>query len=220
MDGRWHSTAQVAWRHQILHGRGGPDPGCHRGGVCPCRRPWQSPAEPACPARPPRGPARQRQRGAPRTPQRGARPCFCRWRSRLLILLAAWPDSNTLHSRDKARYNPRAMSGALLDEAMKAQLAVEWERFRKAFSQAGEIGELNLEEWRIVAERDRKGLPTAVSFVAVQRPLTLEKAGLRGQAFRGGGGTKDPTMRQGAPTQAHEDPIQDAGYSEVDAGLA
>src|SRR2546427_8033113 len=22
MDGRWHSTAQVAWRHQIRHGRG------------------------------------------------------------------------------------------------------------------------------------------------------------------------------------------------------
>jgi len=112
------------------------------------------------------------------------------------------------------------MSGALLDEAMKAQLAVEWERFRKAFSQAGEIGELNLEEWRIVAERDRKGLPPAVSFVAVQRLLTLEKSGLRGQAFRGGEETKDPTMRQAAQAQAHEVRIQDADHSEVYAAMA
>src|SRR3989442_6612044 len=214
MDGRWHSTAQVAWRHQILHGRGGPDPGCHRGGVCPCRRPWRSPAEPACPVPPPRGPARQRPRGAPRIPGRGARRCFCRWRSRLSALPATWPDSNTLHSRDKARYNPRAMSGALLDEAMKAQLAVEWQRFRKAFSQAGEIGELNLEEWRIVAERDRKGLPPPVSFVAGQRLLTLEKSGLRGQAFRGGGGSKESPMRQGAQARAQEVSIPDPGHTE------
>src|SRR2546425_13348042 len=106
------------------------------------------------------------------------------------------------------------MSGALLDEAMKAQLAVEWERFKKAFSQAGEIGELNLEEWRIVAERDRKGLPPPVSFVAVQRLLTLEKSGLRGQAFRGGGGTKDPTLRQAAPAQAAEGWGPGAGHRE------
>jgi len=112
------------------------------------------------------------------------------------------------------------MSVELLDEAMKAQLAVEWERFRKAFSQAGEIGELNLEEWRIAAECDRKGLPTAVSFVAVQRLLTLEKSGLRGQAFRGGEETKDPTMRQAAQAQAHEVRIQDADHSEVYAAMA
>src|SRR2546428_11956311 len=112
------------------------------------------------------------------------------------------------------------MSGALLDEAMKAQLAVEWERFKKAFSQAGEIGELNLEEWRIVAERDRKGLPTAVSFVAVQRGLPLGKAGLRGEAFRGGGENKEPPMRQAAQAQAHEDRVQDADHSEGDAAQA
>src|SRR2546425_11200033 len=112
------------------------------------------------------------------------------------------------------------MSGALLDEAMKAQLAVEWERFRKAFSQAGEIGELNLEEWRIVAERDRKGLPPAVSFVAVQRLLTLEKSGLRGQAFRGGGGTQESPQRHGPPAQAQEDWIPDAGHNEGDAATA
>src|SRR2546425_504904 len=112
------------------------------------------------------------------------------------------------------------MSGELLDEAMKAQLAVEWERFRKAFSQAGEIGELNLEEWRIVAERDRKGLPPAVSFVAVQRLLPLEKSGLRGQAFRGGGETKDPTMRQAAQAPAPEVPIQDADHNGGYAAMA
>src|SRR2546422_8190446 len=106
------------------------------------------------------------------------------------------------------------MSGALLDEAMKAQLAVEWERFRKAFSQAGEIGELNLEEWRIVAERDRKGLPPPVSFVAVQRRLTLEKSGLRGQAFRGGEGSKGPTTRQAAQTPGRQDSVPDAEHRE------
>src|SRR2546428_11243081 len=96
------------------------------------------------------------------------------------------------------------MSGALLDEAMKAQLAVEWERFKKAFSQAGEIGELNLEEWRIVAERDRKGLPPAVSFVAGQRGPPPGEIGLRGQAFPGGGGNKEPTTRPAAPGQGPE----------------
>src|SRR2546425_9416918 len=111
------------------------------------------------------------------------------------------------------------MSVELLDEAMKAQLAVEWERFRKAFSQAGEIGELNLEEWRIAAERDRKGLPPAVSFAAVQRLLTLEKSGLRGQAFRGGGGTKEPTMRQAAQGPAPEVLVQGAEHSEVYAAM-
>src|SRR3989449_10253444 len=109
------------------------------------------------------------------------------------------------------------MSGALLDEAMKAQLAVEWERFRKAFSQAGEIGELNLEEWRIVAERDRKGLPPPVSFVAVQRLPTLEKAGLRGQAFRGGGGDKGPTHPQGAPAPGQRSRGPGPGHNARDA---
>src|SRR2546426_9762637 len=90
------------------------------------------------------------------------------------------------------------MSGALLDEAMKAQLAVEWKRYRKAFSQAGEIGELNLEERRIVAERDRKGLPPAVSFVAVQRVLPLGKIGVRGEGLRGGGGNQEAPLGQAA----------------------
>src|SRR2546422_3296270 len=96
------------------------------------------------------------------------------------------------------------MSGALLDEAMKAQLAVEWERFRKAFSQAGEIGELNLEEWRIVAERDRKGLPPAVSFVAVQRLPTLEESGPRGRDVPGGGGLNEPPTAPRGQGQAAE----------------
>src|SRR2546425_9140969 len=102
------------------------------------------------------------------------------------------------------------MSVELLDEAMKAQLAVEWERFRKASSQAGEIGELNLEEWRIAAERDRKGLPPAVSFAAVQRLLTLGKSGPRGQALRGGGESKGPPLRPAAhapgPQARDQDP--------------
>src|SRR2546425_1840027 len=112
------------------------------------------------------------------------------------------------------------MSGELLDEAMKAQLAVEWERFRKAFSQAGEIGELNLEEWRIVAERDRKGLPPAVSFVAVQRLLTLEKSGLRGQAFRGGGGSQEPPPPPGPPGPGPESPVPGAGHNGGHSALA
>src|SRR5207247_10051908 len=138
------------------------------GDARPGRRPGRSPAESACLCLPPRGPARQRPRSAPLTPRRGARPCFCRWRSRFSALPATWRNSSTLHRYGKGRYNPRAVSIELLDEAMKAQLAVEWERFRKAFSQAGEIGELNLEERRIVAARERKGLPTAGSFGAVQ----------------------------------------------------
>src|SRR2546428_12798220 len=97
------------------------------------------------------------------------------------------------------------MSVELLDEAMKAQLAVEWERFRKAFSQAGEIGELNLEEWRIAAERDRKGLPPAVSFAAGQRLLTLGESGPRGEAFPGGGGNQGPPQSPGPPGPGPED---------------
>jgi hypothetical protein len=112
------------------------------------------------------------------------------------------------------------MSANLLDEAMKAQLAVEWARFRKALSLAGDIGELNLEEWRIVQERDRKGLPPALSVAAVRGLLKLEQSGLRGQAIRGGEETADPTMRLAAQTQAHEVRLQDADHSEAYAVMA
>lgn len=112
------------------------------------------------------------------------------------------------------------MGADLLDDAMRAQLAVEWMRFRKALALAGDIGELNLEEWRIVGERDRKGLPPALSVAAVQGLLKLEKSGLRGQAIRGGEETVDPTMKLVAQAQAHELRLQDADHSEAYAVLA
>src|SRR3989454_11700409 len=96
------------------------------------------------------------------------------------------------------------MSVELLDEAMKAQLALEWDRVRKALSQAGDIGDLNLEELRVVADRDRRGLPPAVSVVAVQGTLKLEKSSLRVQAFRGGGENKDPPTPLAAQAPAPE----------------
>ncbi|TAL11179.1 MAG: hypothetical protein EPO02_05320 [Nitrospirae bacterium] len=112
------------------------------------------------------------------------------------------------------------MSADLLDDAMKAQLAVEWARFRKALAAAGDIGELNLEEWRLVAERDRKGIPPALSVAAVQGLLKLEKSGLRGQVIRTGEETAIPTMKLVAQAQAHEVRIQDADHSEAYAVLA
>lgn len=114
-----------------------------------------------------------------------------------------------------------AMMGTdLLDEAMKAQLAVEWDRLKKALSQAGDIGALNLEEWRIVVERDRRGLPPALSVAAIQEVLKHEKGGLRGQNIRGGEETADPTNRLAAQTQAGEVRLQDADHSELYAVLA
>src|SRR3989441_1717991 len=121
--------------------------------------------------------------------------CFGGGPPRRLALPAACPPSTTFHRRDKARYNPRAMSVELLDETMKAQLALEWDRLRKALSQAGDTGDLNLKEVRVVADRDRRGLPPAVSVAAVQGALKLEKSRRRVQPFRGGEETKDPTMR-------------------------
>lgn len=112
------------------------------------------------------------------------------------------------------------MGAELLDDAMKAQLALEWARFRKALATAGDIGELNLEEWRVVAERDRKGLPPALSVAAVQGLLKLEKSGLRGQAIRGGEETALPTMKLVAQAQAHEVRLQDADHSEAYAVMA
>ena len=108
----------------------------------------------------------------------------------------------------------------LLNEAMKAQLAVEWDRVKKALSQAGDIGTLNLDEWRIVAERDRRGLPPALSVVAMQGILTHEKVGLRGQNIRGGEETKDPTNLLAARTQAGEVRLADADHSELYSVLA
>ena len=112
------------------------------------------------------------------------------------------------------------MSVNLLDDAMKAQLAVEWARFRRAFATAGDIGDVNLEEWRIVQDRDRKGLPPALSVAAVQGLLKLEKSGLRGQAVRGGEETALPTMKLAAQAQAHEVRLADADHSEVYAVMA
>ena len=103
---------------------------------------------------------------------------------------------------------------------MKAQLTVEWARFRKALAAAGDIGDLNLQEWRIVAARDRRGLPPALSVAAVQGLLKLERSGLRGQVIRGGEETADPTMRLAAEAQAHEVRLQDADHSEAYAVLA
>lgn len=108
----------------------------------------------------------------------------------------------------------------LLDEAMKARLAVEWARFRKALALAGDIGELNLEEWRLVAERDRKGLPPALSVAAVQGLLKLEKSGLRGQVIRVGEETADRTMQMVAQAQADEVRLQDMDHSEAYSALA
>lgn len=112
------------------------------------------------------------------------------------------------------------MSTDLIDAGTTAQLSREWDRFRKALSQAGDIGELNLGEWRILATRDRKGLPPAVSVAALQRLVTLETSGLRGQAIRGGEETKDATMLLAAQARAGEVRLQDADHSEVYAVLA
>lgn len=112
------------------------------------------------------------------------------------------------------------MSIHLLDDAMKAQLGVEWDRFKKALAQAGDIGVLNLEELRIVAERDRKGLPPALSVAAMKNLVNLEKGGSRGQSFRSGEETKDPTQRVAARARAGEVRLHDADHSEVYAVLA
>lgn len=103
---------------------------------------------------------------------------------------------------------------------MKARLAVEWARFRKALVLAGDIGEVNLEEWRLVVERDRKGLPPALSVAAVQGLLKLEKSGLRGQVIRAGEETADRTMKLVAQAQADEVRLQDMDHSEAYSVLA
>lgn len=107
------------------------------------------------------------------------------------------------------------MSTSLLDDAMRAQLSVEWDRFKKTFAQAGDIGALDLDEWRIVAERDRKGLPPALSVASLQSVVKLEQSGLRGQAIRLGEETWDPTLRLAAQAQAGEVRLQDADHSEL-----
>ena len=112
------------------------------------------------------------------------------------------------------------MNESLLDEPLKAHLSLEWERFRKALAQAGDIGPVNMEDWRIMGERDRKGVPPAVAVPALQAIMTQEKTGLRGQAIRGGEQTKDPTLLQVAKAQATEIRIQDADHSEVYGALA
>jgi hypothetical protein len=114
-----------------------------------------------------------------------------------------------------------AMMGTdLLDEAMKAQLAVEWDRVKKALSQAGDIGALHLDEWQIVTERDRRGLPPALSVAAIQEVLKHEKGGLRGQNIRGGEETANPTNRLAAQIQAGEVRLQNPDHSELYSVLA
>src|SRR5437660_12869618 len=103
------------------------------------------------------------------------------------------------------------MSVDLLDDTMKTQLALEWERFRKALSQAGDIAALNLDEWRIVSERGRKGLPPAVSVLAVQSLVKMEKSGLRGQPVRWGEETQDSTLGKLAQARSAEIEVQDDG---------
>ena len=107
------------------------------------------------------------------------------------------------------------MDEDLLDEPMTAQLGLEWERFRKALSQAGDIGPINLEDWRIVAGRDRRGVPPAVSVAALQMLVKLEKSGPRGHGIRGGEQTKDATLLAVEKAQAAEIRLQDADHSEV-----
>lgn len=125
-----------------------------------------------------------------------------------------------MHECDKDRYNPRQMTSTLLDNEMTAQVVQEWERFRKALALRGDIGPLNLDEIRIVVERDRRGVPPAVSVPALQALLKLEKSGLRGHAIRGGEEIKERTRLEAAKAQANELRIQDAEHSEVYGALA
>jgi hypothetical protein len=111
------------------------------------------------------------------------------------------------------------MNEDLLNEPMKAQLNLEWERFRKALAQAGDIGPMNLEDWRIMAGRDRRGVPPAVSVVAVQALVKLEKSGPRGHGIRGGEQTTDATLLEVEKAQAAEVRLQDADHSEVYAAI-
>ena len=112
------------------------------------------------------------------------------------------------------------MNESILDESMKTHLSLEWERFRKALTQAGDIGPVNWEDWRIMGERDRKGVPPAIALPALRAIMTQEKSGLRGQAIRGGEQTKDPTLLQAAQAQATEIRLQNADHSEVYGALA
>jgi hypothetical protein len=112
------------------------------------------------------------------------------------------------------------MNEHLLDDAMRAQLSQEWERLKRALSLAGDIGSLNLEDIRVVAERDRTGIPPAISVLALQGLLKLEKSGLRGQATRGGEETTDRTRMEVAKLQSGELRLQDADHSEVYGALS
>ena len=111
------------------------------------------------------------------------------------------------------------MNEDMLDESMKAQLHLEWERFRKALSKAGDIGPMNLEDWRIMPGRDRRAVPPAVSVLAVQALVKLEKSGPRGHGIRGGEQTKDATLFEVEKAQATETRLQDADHSEVYAAI-
>jgi hypothetical protein len=112
------------------------------------------------------------------------------------------------------------MNEHLLDDAMRVQLSQEWERLKRALSLAGDIGSLNLEDIRVVAERDRTGSPPSISVLALQGLLKLEKSGLRGQAVRGGEETVDRTRMEVAKLQSGELRLQDADHSEVYGALS
>ena len=111
------------------------------------------------------------------------------------------------------------MSVELLDETMKAQLVLEWERLRKALSQAGDTGDLNLMELRIVEAQDRRGLPPALSVASIQGVLSAEKWNPRGQTYRAGEESWDPTQLMVSKIRAGEVRLQDAHHSELYAAL-
>ena len=111
------------------------------------------------------------------------------------------------------------MGTDLLDEAMRAQLALEWDRIRKALSQVGDIGDLNLMEVRIVEAQDRRGLPPALSVAAIQGVVSAEKGGSRGQTYRAGEESWDQTQLTVSKIRAGEVRIQDAHHGEAYAAL-
>jgi hypothetical protein len=135
---------------------------------------------------------------------------------------AAFPMGKTIaHCKDATKTSTieLTMNEDLLDEPMKAQLRLEWERVRKALSQAGDIGPMNLEDWRIVAARDRRAVPPAISVLAVQALIKLEKSGPRGHGIRGGEQTTDATLLEVEKAQSDEVRLQDADHSEVYAAI-
>ena len=107
----------------------------------------------------------------------------------------------------------------LLNDAMKAQMALEWDRLRKALSQAGDIGNLNLMELQVVEPQDRRSLPPALSVGAIQGVVSAEKGNPHGQTYRTGEESRDQTQLSASKIRAGEVRLQDAHHSEVYAAL-